>query len=61
MIIVDLIYASSINLINVGSGRLDGFCKSSISPLFKFTLYTTPGVVVSKLTSNSRSNLSVII
>ena len=56
-----LIQGSSIDDINVGSGRLDGFCKSRTVPLFKFTLYTTPGVVVSKFTSNSLSNLSVII
>ena len=59
--IVALIHGSSIYLIKVGSGRLDGFCKSIILPSFKFTLYTTPGVVVSKFTSNSLSNLYVTI
>ena len=59
--IVALIHGSSIYFIKVGSGKLEGFCRSIISPLFRLTLYTTPGVVVSKLTSNSLSNLSVII
>ena len=56
-----MIQGSSINLIYVGSGKLDGFCKSIISPLLRWTLYTTPGVVVNKFISNSLSNLSVII
>ena len=45
MIIVALIQGSSIKFINVGSGKLEGFCKSFIFPLFKLILYTTPGVV----------------
>ena len=61
VIIVALIQGSSIYFMKVGSGKLEGFCRSIISPLFRLTLYTTPGVVVSKLTSNSLSNLSVII
>ena len=38
VIIVAFIQGSSIDLINVGSGKLDGFCKSIVFPLFKFTL-----------------------
>ena len=46
--IVAFIQGSSINLNNVGSGKLDGFCKSTTLPLLRWTLYTTPGVVVNK-------------
>ena len=59
--IVAFIHGSSIYFIKVGSGKLEGFCKSIILLLFKCTLYTTPGVVVSRFTSNSLSNLSVTI
>ena len=38
VIIVAFIHGSSIDFIMVGSGRLDGFCKSITFPLFKFTL-----------------------
>ena len=58
---VALIHGSSINFIKVGSGKLEGLWRSTISPLFMWTLYTTPGVVVNKFTSNSLSNLSVTI
>ena len=34
VMIVALIHGSSIFLISVGSGRLEGFCRSIISPLF---------------------------
>ena len=56
-----LIHGSSMNFIKVGSGKLDGFCKSFISPLFIWILYTTPGVVVNRFISNSLSSLSVTI
>ena len=46
VIIVDFIQGSSINLIWVGSGNADGFCKFIILSLLRWTLYTTPGVVV---------------
>ena len=58
---VALIHGSSISFIKVGSGRLDGFWSSITSPLLRWTLYTTPGVVVNKFISNSLSNLSVTI
>ena len=35
---VALIQGSSIESIFVGSGRVDGFCKSIILPLFNLTL-----------------------
>ena len=35
VIIVVFIQGSSIYLINVGSGKLEGFCRSITSPLFK--------------------------
>ena len=56
-----MIHGSSINFIKVGSGKLDGFWRSFISPLFIWILYTTPGVVVNRLISNSLSSLSVTI
>ena len=58
---VDFIQGSSMNLICVGSGNADGFCKFIILSLLRWTLYTTPGVVVNKFISNSLSSLCVII
>ena len=60
---VALIQGSSINLIKVGSGKFDGFCKSKTSPLFTLKLMSlfaakSPKDLETDLTSNINEQIA---